>query len=146
MNFYLSLIAERSMDNSLLPSVYALNTFFYPKLRNDGYQSVSRWTKKVGKVTLSTRLSNTFLYMNIVQACRVSFPLRLPNLSCPFLRLTSSCMKYCWCPSTLVFTGAWPLLISMTNASHTMTPCWAIMTSAYRWVMPHGAQVQACKG
>lgn len=47
INFYMNLIMDRSKDNNRPPSVYALNTFFYPKLMNSGHQSVSRWTKKV---------------------------------------------------------------------------------------------------
>ncbi|KAG8237415.1 hypothetical protein J437_LFUL017522 [Ladona fulva] len=29
------------------PSIYAFNTFFYPRLSSSGYSSVKRWTKKV---------------------------------------------------------------------------------------------------
>ena len=33
--------------NGQYQKVYAFNTFFYPKLTDTGYSSVSRWTKKV---------------------------------------------------------------------------------------------------
>nr|CAD7460966.1 unnamed protein product [Timema tahoe] len=46
INFYMNLIIERGkMDN--YPNVYAMNTFFYPKLITSGYASLKRWTRKV---------------------------------------------------------------------------------------------------
>ncbi|EEB20308.1 sentrin/sumo-specific protease, putative [Pediculus humanus corporis] len=46
INFYMNLIMERG-KNDKLPSVYAFNTFFYPKLISGGHSSLKRWTKKV---------------------------------------------------------------------------------------------------
>ncbi|XP_071531618.1 uncharacterized protein [Panulirus ornatus] len=46
INFYMNLLMERGKNDNY-PSVYAFNTFFYPKLVKSGYQSVQRWTKKV---------------------------------------------------------------------------------------------------
>lgn len=46
INFYMNLIIERG-KNQKFPSVYAFNTFFYPKLIKDGYGSLKRWTRKV---------------------------------------------------------------------------------------------------
>ncbi|NXY27038.1 SENP2 protease, partial [Atrichornis clamosus] len=46
MNFYISLIEERSMQEGY-PSVYAFNTFFYPKLNATSQKAVKRWTKDV---------------------------------------------------------------------------------------------------
>uniref|UniRef100_H2Y7Z9 Ubiquitin-like protease family profile domain-containing protein n=1 Tax=Ciona savignyi TaxID=51511 RepID=H2Y7Z9_CIOSA len=47
INFYMELIASRSASNPNLPSCHAMNTFFYPKLKSQGYKSVRRWTKRV---------------------------------------------------------------------------------------------------
>lgn len=47
VNFYMELIVQRSKEKETLPSVHAMNTFFYPKLSRQGYNSVRRWTKKV---------------------------------------------------------------------------------------------------
>ncbi|KAA0188975.1 hypothetical protein HAZT_HAZT000903 [Hyalella azteca] len=46
VNFYMNLIMERSQSEKL-PSVYAFNTFFYPKLIKMGFSGVKRWTKKI---------------------------------------------------------------------------------------------------
>jgi sentrin-specific protease 1 len=48
INFYMSLLCERSKDQKRSPKkVYAMNTFFYPKLLNEGYSKLKNWTKKV---------------------------------------------------------------------------------------------------
>ncbi|KAI1708925.1 sentrin-specific protease [Ditylenchus destructor] len=47
INFYMSLICERSRRNHSLPSAYAFTTFFYPALTKKGYANVKEWTKKV---------------------------------------------------------------------------------------------------
>lgn len=46
INFYMNLIMERG-NLPKFPKVYAMNTFFYPKLVKDGHSSVRRWTRKV---------------------------------------------------------------------------------------------------
>ncbi|XP_075055387.1 sentrin-specific protease 1 isoform X2 [Mixophyes fleayi] len=46
INFYMNLLMERSKRKGL-PKVHAFNTFFFPKLKSAGYQTVKRWTKKV---------------------------------------------------------------------------------------------------
>lgn len=45
INFYMNLLVERSKSPSL-PTVHAFNTFFFPKIRSDGYSAVKRWTKR----------------------------------------------------------------------------------------------------
>uniref|UniRef100_T1JMP2 Ubiquitin-like protease family profile domain-containing protein n=1 Tax=Strigamia maritima TaxID=126957 RepID=T1JMP2_STRMM len=45
INFYMNLLMERGkLDN--MPSVYACNTFFYPKLITGGHAALKRWTRK----------------------------------------------------------------------------------------------------
>jgi len=47
INFYLSLIVQRSKQYPGLPKVYAFNTFFLKSLKAGGYSRVRRWTKNV---------------------------------------------------------------------------------------------------
>lgn len=52
MNFYFSLIMERSLTEAGLLKVYSFSTFFFPKLEGGGGQAgghaaVKRWTKAV---------------------------------------------------------------------------------------------------
>lgn len=47
INFYYSLIMDRSEKNEKLPKVFIFNSFFYSMLVNDGYDRVKRWTKKI---------------------------------------------------------------------------------------------------
>lgn len=53
INFYFLLVAERSILSlsfpppHSLPRIHVFNTFFYPKLRDYGYESVSRWTRRI---------------------------------------------------------------------------------------------------
>ena len=51
INFYLQMIVARSKENDNWPNVYAMNTFFLPKLMKMGYDSIKRWTRKIGKFT-----------------------------------------------------------------------------------------------
>lgn len=46
MNAYMNLLVLRGKE-ARRKSVYAFNTFFYPKLRGSGYSSIKRWTRKV---------------------------------------------------------------------------------------------------
>jgi len=46
INAYFYLIVQRGKEPKR-KRVYAFNTFFYPKLRDMGYSSVKRWTRKV---------------------------------------------------------------------------------------------------
>lgn len=46
INAYMSLIVTRG-KRSDQKSAYAFNTFFYPKLRESGYASIKRWTRRV---------------------------------------------------------------------------------------------------
>lgn len=46
VNFYMNLLMERGQNDNY-PSVYAFNTFFYPKIIKMGFSGVKRWTKKV---------------------------------------------------------------------------------------------------
>ncbi|XP_043647726.1 sentrin-specific protease 1 [Drosophila teissieri] len=48
INFYMNLLAERSEKRpGQVPSVYAMNTFFVPRLLQSGFDGVKRWTRKV---------------------------------------------------------------------------------------------------
>uniref|UniRef100_T1PC08 Ulp1 protease family protein n=1 Tax=Musca domestica TaxID=7370 RepID=T1PC08_MUSDO len=50
INFYMNLLTERGDLKSKshgLPSVYAMNTFFVPRLMQAGHAGVKRWTRKV---------------------------------------------------------------------------------------------------
>lgn len=52
INFYLSLIMERSTGQAAELKVYSFSTFFFPKLRGGGgglggHAQVKRWTKAV---------------------------------------------------------------------------------------------------
>lgn len=46
INAYMSLIVMRGRKSGY-KKVYAFNTFFYPKLKDSGYNSIRRWTRKV---------------------------------------------------------------------------------------------------
>lgn len=46
INFYMNLLIQRSKSDNL-PNVYAMNTFFYPKILSGGQVSVQSWTKNV---------------------------------------------------------------------------------------------------
>lgn len=41
------MIVVRSNESSKYPKVYAVNTFFYPKIAESGHSAVRRWTRKV---------------------------------------------------------------------------------------------------
>lgn len=49
INFYMNLLMERSelKKSEGLPGVYAMNTFFIPRLLQAGFAGVKRWTRKV---------------------------------------------------------------------------------------------------
>ncbi|XP_039959637.1 uncharacterized protein LOC126759632 isoform X2 [Bactrocera neohumeralis] len=50
INFYMNLLTERGEtkhDSHGLPTVYAMNTFFVPRLLSAGHSGVKRWTRKV---------------------------------------------------------------------------------------------------
>ncbi|XP_015112467.1 sentrin-specific protease 1 [Diachasma alloeum] len=46
INFYMNLLIERGKGEKY-PNVYAMNTFFYPKLLSGGHSVLKRWTRKV---------------------------------------------------------------------------------------------------
>lgn len=46
INFYMNLLIARGTTDNC-PKVYAMNTFFYPKLLSSGHSSLKRWTRKV---------------------------------------------------------------------------------------------------
>ncbi|KAJ8677928.1 hypothetical protein QAD02_013715 [Eretmocerus hayati] len=46
INFYMNLLITRG-ENDNYPNVYAMNTFFYPKLISGGHTSLKRWTRKI---------------------------------------------------------------------------------------------------
>ena len=41
------MIVERSNSDDSLPNVYATNTFFYPKMMEQGHSALKRWTRRV---------------------------------------------------------------------------------------------------
>jgi hypothetical protein len=45
MNSYGAHLAARSQSSSTMPSVYWFSSYFFGKLRDEGYESVSRWTR-----------------------------------------------------------------------------------------------------
>ncbi|XP_036319126.1 uncharacterized protein LOC118733707 isoform X2 [Rhagoletis pomonella] len=50
INFYMNLLTERGdtrHESHGLPTVYAMNTFFVPRLLSAGHSGVKRWTRKV---------------------------------------------------------------------------------------------------
>ncbi|ORX51294.1 cysteine proteinase, partial [Hesseltinella vesiculosa] len=47
INFYMLLLMERSNKSSAFPSIHCFNTFFCSTLRDQGYDKVRRWTKRV---------------------------------------------------------------------------------------------------
>lgn len=47
INFYFELLSQRSKGNLNYPRIHIFNTFFYPKLKSNGYESIKRWTRKV---------------------------------------------------------------------------------------------------
>ncbi|XP_032573885.1 sentrin-specific protease 2 [Drosophila sechellia] len=48
INFYMNLLTERSEKRSgQVPSVYAMSTFFVPRLLQSGFDGVKRWTRTV---------------------------------------------------------------------------------------------------
>lgn len=46
INAYMNLIVQRGRKKGYR-NVHAFNTFFYPKLRDSGYNSIKRWTRKI---------------------------------------------------------------------------------------------------
>ncbi|KAI8877101.1 cysteine proteinase [Backusella circina FSU 941] len=51
INFYMVLLGDRAESNQALPRIHCFNTFFCSTLREQGYQKVRRWTKKVDVFT-----------------------------------------------------------------------------------------------
>lgn len=47
INFYFAMLVDRSEKNENLPKVYSFSTFFYERLRNEGFKGVQRWTRRV---------------------------------------------------------------------------------------------------
>ncbi|KAI8328623.1 hypothetical protein BC941DRAFT_444516 [Chlamydoabsidia padenii] len=47
INFYMVLLMDRTNNKSSLPTIHCFNTFFCSTLRDQGYDKVKRWTKKV---------------------------------------------------------------------------------------------------
>ncbi|XP_054715978.1 sentrin-specific protease-like [Uloborus diversus] len=72
INYYLSLIVERSETNKNYPKVYAYNTFFYSTLKNKGYSSVKRWTRRVDIFSYDMLLVP--LHLDIHWALAVIYP------------------------------------------------------------------------
>ncbi|XP_058810240.1 sentrin-specific protease 1-like [Phymastichus coffea] len=46
INFYMNLLIKRGNCGNY-PTVYAMNTFFYPKLLSSGHIALKRWTRKI---------------------------------------------------------------------------------------------------
>jgi len=65
INFYMQMIVARSEGNKEnFRPVYAFSTFFYPRLMDDGYSAVRRWTKKVDLFSFSLVLVPVHLGMH----------------------------------------------------------------------------------
>ena len=65
INFYMQMIVARAESNQEnFRSVYAFNTFFYPRLMDKGYSMVKRWTKKVDLFSYSLVLIPVHLGMH----------------------------------------------------------------------------------
>ncbi|KAI8090220.1 Senp1 mutant in complex with sumo-1 [Gilbertella persicaria] len=47
VNFYFELISDRASKADNLPQIHCFNTFFCSTLRDQGYNKVRRWTKRV---------------------------------------------------------------------------------------------------
>ncbi|XP_039450590.1 sentrin-specific protease-like isoform X2 [Culex pipiens pallens] len=47
INFYMNLLVERNAADPHLPRLYAMDTFFVPKLLSSGHAALRRWTRKV---------------------------------------------------------------------------------------------------
>jgi Ulp1 protease family, C-terminal catalytic domain len=49
IEFYLQMVVRRSTleENTGMPRVHAMNTYFYTRLINSGYSSVQNWTKNI---------------------------------------------------------------------------------------------------
>ena len=47
INIYFELLSQRSKDYENLPRLHIFSTFFYPKLKGSGYDSLKRWTAKI---------------------------------------------------------------------------------------------------
>uniref|UniRef100_A0A1B0AVD8 Ubiquitin-like protease family profile domain-containing protein n=1 Tax=Glossina palpalis gambiensis TaxID=67801 RepID=A0A1B0AVD8_9MUSC len=71
INFYMNLLIDRGERNNSksngLPSVYAMNTFFFPRLLQAGYGGVRRWTRKVDIFTKD--ILPIPLYLNGIHWC-----------------------------------------------------------------------------
>jgi sentrin-specific protease 1 len=69
INFYMSLLCERSNSENSNLKTYAFTTFFYPKLIKDGYTSLRRWTRKVDIFAHDLILVPIHLGMHWTLAC-----------------------------------------------------------------------------
>lgn len=47
INFYFELLSQRSKQCVNLPRLHIFNTFFYPKLKGNGFELLKRWTRKI---------------------------------------------------------------------------------------------------
>lgn len=49
VNFYFELLSDRAATTESLPKIHCFNTFFCSTLRDQGFDKVKRWTKRVSK-------------------------------------------------------------------------------------------------
>ncbi|CAO3650227.1 unnamed protein product [Mucor hiemalis] len=47
VNFYFELLSERAATSQNLPNIHCFNTFFCSTLRDQGFDKVKRWTKRI---------------------------------------------------------------------------------------------------
>lgn len=107
MNFYLSLIMERSSGEAGRLKVYSFSTFFFPKLRGGGggqaggHAAVKRWTKAVDLFTFDLILVPLHLGVHWALAVShfgsTSFWLALPKNTCNIAKAHSvhlNCDQY----------------------------------------------------
>lgn len=64
INFYMSLLMQRSSENEGLPRVYAFCTFFFPKLIATSYAGVQRWTRAIDVFSFDILLVPVHLEMH----------------------------------------------------------------------------------
>ena len=80
INFYVSLIAERSKNSCDLPKVHSFSSFFYTQLSKKGYDGVRRWAKrakveiaKMDYVLIPVNISNTHWVLSVINLKKKRF-------------------------------------------------------------------------
>lgn len=79
INFYMELLKQRGETVEYLPKVYAMNTFFIPKLLSMGHSGVRRWTRKVD--IFSFDIIPVPVHVGGVHWCMAIIDMRLKSIS-----------------------------------------------------------------